>query len=232
MRKRRFFTLVELLVVIAIIAILAGMLLPVLSSARENARSISCMNNIKSMSTGIASYAHDYNDWIIPNQVNYWGLGLSADVNQVWGSFLKPYLGVAANESWKGRWVDNLKDIGTFRCPSFKTTSQLAGYLPYGMNMVGPGGVEGDYFERVTKIYRRSQIKFPSQVCHIGETYLSPGELLGVPTLYFFQNNANFNGRFQHRKSMNILVCDGSARTLNSKDCTKTTADIFPNKLR
>ena len=62
----RKFTLLELLIAIAIIAILVSMLLPGLSRARENARSTACVNTLKTLGFGIASYTNDNQDYLPP----------------------------------------------------------------------------------------------------------------------------------------------------------------------
>ena len=69
---RRGFTLVELLVTIAIIAVLAALLLPALTAAKEKARSLSCLNNLRQLQLCWTLYVHDNSEELPPNDFVYW----------------------------------------------------------------------------------------------------------------------------------------------------------------
>ena len=124
MRRRVRFTLVELLVVIAVIAILAGLLLPALNSAREKANSIRCVNNLSQLMKGQQLYASDFDDHFyfvsnIAGTVYYWTDMLNG---------MRKYV----------------PDGRVFFCSSnSKSPKEYNNWKAYGMYRAGKRGVEG-----------------------------------------------------------------------------------------
>jgi prepilin-type N-terminal cleavage/methylation domain-containing protein/prepilin-type processing-associated H-X9-DG protein len=89
MKTRAGFTLIELLTVIAILGILASILFPVFSRARENARRASCQSNLKQIGLGVMQYVQDH-DGNYPFASNY-GVA-SEDPQRLWTALVHPYI--------------------------------------------------------------------------------------------------------------------------------------------
>jgi prepilin-type N-terminal cleavage/methylation domain-containing protein/prepilin-type processing-associated H-X9-DG protein len=163
-RARRAFTLIELLVVVAIIAILAAMLMPSLKGARDRAKAVHCMNNLKQIGIAAGAYATENNGYPMgnleagPGMKNWAPLDYLAKLGYVsTNRFRHPIAGVitavevfrcpSLEATYPGKLYDqNMSNLGQFYCNY--ATSGLTGYrtdsgwLGYRSTFFGPYRIE------------------------------------------------------------------------------------------
>ncbi len=201
---RKGFTLIELLVVIAIIAILAAILFPVFSRARENARRSSCQSNLKQIGLGMIQYSNDYNDMLPP-------MGTSSPTNTA-----------GAAGSWAQRIYPYVKSVQIYVCPSNGASRVNRDATVQGFPDIPRGYAANWHYlsNRGDSPNHEAKIEKPAQKILLSENLSTE---TGVAAFDFNSTNGFPNSGFSnHLLTMNCLFGDGHVKAL------RPTATVTP----
>ncbi len=206
MRRANGFTLVELLVVIAIMALLIGIILPTLSVAREQAKTVACLSNLRQLAVAAHAYCAQSGGRYPPAR---WG-------NDAWDFSI---VGVRAVPGllWRGQ-----TDMRIQQCPSFdgRSNTALDPFTGYNYNTSYIGHGQGETIEAPAKA---NQVRQPSRTALFGdgEYYNGANKFMRAPfphpgDLTTTTRAAGTQG-FRHRKQTNVAFCDGHAESLGDR---------------